>query len=203
MYCRRPMRLSCLDTCFRHHTGGDVPQQWSPRQPPPLPLRRSLSIHSSLYVTQEAVYTRGSGRDRVSQREQKDCSLEDHTLNLLDLASLPGNGPREDFTMFVGLQIQHSPSSLLRTTPPVDAWIRRQSPPQTEKDPIHTPTTTEGELQLASANCFYDLEEDISLILPSPLVPSSLKSPVSSGIHPSSLSHLIFQSQPACQPCLL
>lgn len=38
------------------------------QQPPPLPLHRPLSIHSSLYVTQEAMYTRGSGRDRVSQR---------------------------------------------------------------------------------------------------------------------------------------
>ncbi|XDV47131.1 hypothetical protein PO909_016836 [Leuciscus waleckii] len=46
-----------------------------------------------------------------------------------------------------------------------------------EESPTHIPTI-EGELQLASANFYGDLEEDISLILPSLLVLPNSKSPV-------------------------
>lgn len=54
-----------------------------------------------------------------------------------------------------------------------------------EVSPAHTPAT-KGELDLASGNYYYkEVEEDISLSLPLPFVPSSSKSPVSLKIPPS------------------
>lgn len=70
-------------------------------------------------------------------------------------------------------------------------------------------------LCLVSGNYFDNLEEDVSLFLPSPLVPSSSKIPLfplfpssskSPSSYPASLSHLLFQNQPVCHPylrCLL
>lgn len=59
--------------------------------------------------------------------------------------------------------------------------------------PVHIPAI-EGELQLASANIYEEMEEDVSLVLPSLL--SFQKS------HLASLSRLLFRCQPVHRPCL-